>query len=405
MKGVPFRTTRSRLGVTGNPRYDGKPFTDFSSVTPSTDLASLNLNWGERDLPERQRTKHVHGLHPYLGKFIPQLVEIFLRKYRPRVACDPFCGSGTTLVEANALGIESVGCDISPFNCLLARVKTEAYDVALLERSAHDLLTELELRLKPNLFGLPDDGVADGVSEYMRTWYAPEARRQLLLYRALIASYPYQDLFKVVLSRAARSSRLTTHFELDFPKAPVTGPYYCHKHRRTCYPVTDAAPFLRRYTLDAVRRIKQFAAIRTDARVTVLQGDAREVAFPPCDMVLTSPPYVGLIDYHEQHRYAFELLGLPEAREREIGASWKGGSQRAVQEYMDQITEVFRNVMRGMPRGGVMVVIVHDRRDLYDTIAQRLQVRVEHKFRRHVNRRTGRRADDFFEDVLVWRRP
>ena len=52
-----------------------------SSVNPDTPLSSLNLNWREKDLPERERTKHVHRLHPYLGKFIPLLVETFLRKY------------------------------------------------------------------------------------------------------------------------------------------------------------------------------------------------------------------------------------------------------------------------------------------------------------------------------------
>lgn len=54
-------------------------------------------------MPECERTKHVHRLHPYLGKYIRQLVEIFLRRFKPRVVVyDPFCGSGTTLVEANA---------------------------------------------------------------------------------------------------------------------------------------------------------------------------------------------------------------------------------------------------------------------------------------------------------------
>jgi hypothetical protein len=52
-----------------------------SKITAKTPLESLNLNWSEKDLPEKMRTKHVHKLHPYLGKFIPQLVEIFLRKY------------------------------------------------------------------------------------------------------------------------------------------------------------------------------------------------------------------------------------------------------------------------------------------------------------------------------------
>ena len=43
----------------------------------------LELSWSERELPERERTKHVHRLHPYLGKFIPQLVETLLTRYVP----------------------------------------------------------------------------------------------------------------------------------------------------------------------------------------------------------------------------------------------------------------------------------------------------------------------------------
>lgn len=92
---------KEKLGY--NPLYETKPFTDFASVSPATDLSILNLNWREQDLPEAERTKHVHRLHPYLGKFIPQLVEIFLRKFQPETVCDPFCGCGTTLVEAKTM--------------------------------------------------------------------------------------------------------------------------------------------------------------------------------------------------------------------------------------------------------------------------------------------------------------
>ena len=79
--------------------YDTEAPTDPRLVTPATKLSELNLNWRKKDLPERERTKHVHRLHPYLGKFIPQLVEIFLRKYfrAGERVYDPFCGSGTTL--------------------------------------------------------------------------------------------------------------------------------------------------------------------------------------------------------------------------------------------------------------------------------------------------------------------
>ena len=61
---------------------------------------------------------------------MPQLVEVFLGRYgRPgRLVWDPFAGSGTTLVEANAFGSPAAGCDISAFNCLLVRVKTAEYE-------------------------------------------------------------------------------------------------------------------------------------------------------------------------------------------------------------------------------------------------------------------------------------
>lgn len=102
-----------------------------AAVNGDTPLDQLCLNWTEKQLPERERTKHVHRLHPYLGKYIPQLVEVFLRKYVSAgdTVLDPFCGSGTTLVQANELGVNSIGCDISAFNVLLCKVKT-AIEVA-----------------------------------------------------------------------------------------------------------------------------------------------------------------------------------------------------------------------------------------------------------------------------------
>jgi len=123
---------------------------DPAQVSPDTPLEALNLNWRERDLPERVRTKHVHRLHPYLGKFIPQLAEVFLRKFfRPeQTVLDPFVGSGTTLVQANELGIHAVGYDVSAFNVILCRAKTHAYDVAQVRREVLGALACTERALQ-----------------------------------------------------------------------------------------------------------------------------------------------------------------------------------------------------------------------------------------------------------------
>lgn len=77
-------------------------------------------------------------------------------------------------------------------------------------------------------------------NDYLSSWFAPQSLRELVTYRNLIDQYEYQHLLKIILSRSARSSRLTTHFDLDFPKKPQTEPYWCYKHSRTCVP-TDSA--------------------------------------------------------------------------------------------------------------------------------------------------------------------
>lgn len=384
-----------------------------SDVTPDTPLAALNLNWCERDLPERERTKHVHRLHPYLGKFIPQLAEIFLRKYfNPgQTVLDPFSGSGTTLVQANELGVNAIGYDISAFNVMLARAKTAHYDLKAVRREVLDILENVYQATQSDVYqpslwggnGKSQPAVADNA--YLQRWFAPQALRELITYRDLIGNYADQDILKVILSRSARSARLTTHFDLDFPKAPQTEPYWCYKHSRTCVPTQDAYQFLKRYSLDTLQRIEEFAAQRTSATVSVYHGDSRFVDIPPIDGVITSPPYVGLIDYHEQHRYAYELLGFEDRSEAEIGAANRGSSQKAKRDYQAAIAQVFQRASRSMSSGGYFIVVAGDRYELYDEIARWCEVKVDTVLNRHVNRRTGRRSNEFYESVFIWRKP
>ncbi|MGE5273828.1 MAG: DNA methyltransferase [Verrucomicrobiota bacterium] len=362
----------------------------------------LELSWSEQDLPERERTKHVHRLHPYLGKFIPQLVETLLDRYVPvggRVL-DPFAGSGTTLVQSLESGRRATGVDVAAFNCLLMRVKTARYNEFVLELEIRDALR----RFGSALDG-PSEGVWSGRGGYIGRWFAPQAARDLLAFRSIVAGYAHADVLRVVLARAARSARLTTHFDLDFPREPQIDPYWCHKHKRECRPVDRADRFLRRYALDTLARLKTFARARArGVEADVIHGDARELALDgPYDGVVTSPPYPGLIDYHEQHRYAYELLELEDCRQLEVGAAAAGTSKRALAAYTDGIAGVLVNVRKALRPGSPIAIVVNDRRDLYPEILERAGLRLEERLRRHVNRRTGRRAGEYFEDVLVAR--
>jgi len=357
----------------------------------------LDLSWSEVALPERERTKHVHRLHPYHGKFIPQLVEVLLDRYLTRGdhVLDPFAGSGTTLVQALESGLDATGVDIAAFNCLLMRVKTAPHDLGELGEELRDVSTRVE--------SLPRRRTRP--SGYLREWYAPQAAAELLAFRELIPEYRHGDVLRVILSRAARSARRAAHFDLEAPKEPQRGEYWCHKHRRECRPVESATGFLRRYTLDTLARIERFARVRDlEREATVLHGDARDVALGgPFDGILTSPPYPGLIDYHEQHRYAYELLGLDDRREREIGAAASGTSLAALEAYRNGVASVLAWAAVKLRPDAPVLVVVNDRRDLYPEILARAGLRLEARLRRHVNRRTGRRAGEYFEDVLVAR--
>jgi DNA methylase len=355
----------------------------------------LELSWSEQELPERERTKHVHRLHPYLGKFIPQLVEVLLARYfrAGGHVLDPFAGSGTTLVQALESGLDATGVDVAAFNCLLMDVKTRVYNLFVLEQELRDARSRISAT------------GARPTSQYVSQWFAPCAARELLSFRAILNDYEHADVMRVILARAARSARRTTHFDLDFPRSPQLEPYWCYKHRRECRPVETASQFLSRYTLDTLMRLKAFSRARKRRRVAhVVHDDARSVEYTATfDGIVTSPPYPGLIDYHEQHRYAYELLRLDDRRALELGAAVQGTSRAAIAAYCDGVAAVFANARRALRSGAPVVIVVDDRRDLYPVILERAGLRLETRQRRHVNRRTGRRAGEFFEDVLIAR--
>ena len=233
-------------------------------------------------------------------------------------------GSGTTLVESSIFGAHSVGVDISAFNALLCRVKTAEYNPFVVEHDLRDALQRLEAHVAS-----PADAGRSVESEYLETWFDPRALDELLFYRELLADYPEsRDLMAVVLSRSARSARMTAHYDLDFPKEPKTEPYHCYKHSRICTPTREAYKFLRRYSLDTIRRVKEYERLRKPVSSTVLHSDARTLDYEDrlYAGMITSPPYPGRIDYHEQHRYAFELLGLEDLEIRRNRSRGKGAT-------------------------------------------------------------------------------
>lgn len=369
------------------------------------------LCWTEKDLPQKMRTKHVHSLHPYLGKFVPQLVDYFLKHdlRGSKLVCDPFMGSGTTLIESNVNGVPSIGFDISRFNVMLCDVKTKKHNVPKLRREVDSILSQtMAATQKTSLDNYVSSKARRKIgwtdSEYLKTWYHPAALHPLLAFKDLIQEHNYRDVLKVILSRAARSSRMIAHYEVDFPKKPYGEDYYCVKHDRTCHPTKNSMVFLKRYCKDVLDRISEFQGIRRDVYTKPVHGDSRVFDFSDTGIshVFTSPPYIGLIDYHDQHKYAYELLGLDDNSDREIGRKKNGSSKRAISDYKAGISKTIRNISESsFGRDSLFIIVVNDKLGLYDDIVRDGGLTIKKRLAREVNRRSGRRASSFNEDILV----
>ena len=412
-RATPFsqleRPGTSSTGLTGEERR--AIFLDDAALDQNADvqknLREFGCDLSLIEFPEWQRTKHVHRLHPYLGKFIPQLVELLLRRFHAEgdTIVDPFAGSGTTLVEASILGMHAIGIELSAFNARIIDAKTRCYGLDALGSEVADALGRLEA-----LAGSRDAPRLEADSEYLNTWLAPRSLQQVLFYRSLIGDYEHQDVLRIILSRATRSARLISHFNLARPKEPLKPgeEYWCVKHKRTCRPIGDALKFFRRYSKDTVARIAEYAKLRSDATVTLLQGDARTTPLPEgvmLDGVFTSPPYVGMIDYHEQHRYAYELFPEIERRDGdEIGPMALGKSKKAKAAYQADMAKVFLNLRPHLKPHAKVFVVANDRHGLYPAIGEMAGLRLVDTFHRPVPMRTERDAATYFESIF-WFEP
>ncbi len=389
-----------------------KMSTKFKTSHNGIDLSFANVR-------EYERTKYVHRLHPYLGKFIPQLVEVFLKHYfkKGNSILDPFMGSGTTLIESNVLGMHSAGVEISHFNCLITEAKTKKYNIPQVEKEIKDILFQTKeysdwlAKGKSKLTLLKNSFKKYKIdSEYLNTWLSDKALQEILFYRNKIKNYKNQDILKIILSRATRSARLITHYDLARPKKPIREKYYCIKHRRTCQPVDEAMKFINRYSWDTIRRIKEFDKLRTNTTMKVIQGDSREINFNKVkgykggkfDGIFTSPPYIGLIDYHDQHRYAYELFGFDDNGFKEIGPASKGRGREAKEEYKNGITAVFQNINKFLKPKAKIFVVVNDRDNLYPEVADACGYKIEKIYHRPVLMRTERDNAKFSESIYYF---
>jgi len=446
----------------------------------------LNWNLSFSEYKESETTKHVHRLHPYKGKFIPQLVEYFLDQHTDNfkrklffnagdIILDPFCGSGTTLVQASELNLHSIGIDVSAFNAFISNVKVGQYDIADIKNTAYvitqnlrnfqkgknnvnfenSLLDKLKIfnskffpspefkykvqqkEINEKLYGKQKSDEFSNIyykliddykiplkqkknDSFLDKWFLQVVRDEIdFVFEQIkaIKNSETKKLLALVLSRTVRSCRATTHADLGTLREPVTTTYYCKKHGKICKPLFTILNWWQRYAQDSIKRIIQFDKLRTDTFQKCLIGDSRtinivqelEEKYPEFSKLIknnkiagifSSPPYVGLIDYHEQHAYAYDIFGFERNDELEIGSLCKGQGLEAQKSYIKGISDVLNNCKQFLKEDYNVFLVANDKYGLYPQIAKLSNMRIVNEYKRPVLNRVEKDRSAYAEIIF-----
>lgn len=254
----------------------------------------------------RSSVAEIESIHPYPAKFIgeiPRTLIEYLPVPRETAVFDPFCGSGTTLVEAQRAGLGAIGIDLNPIACLLTRVKTSALPPGLREAA----LSVVDAARRDDLNALPD-------IPNVGHWFKPEVQRAVGAIARAIAKpdcKAWRDQLQLALSSILVR---VSNQESDTRYAAIEKS------------VSFQDVFLAFIT--AVGRIER-ALTERDWRLgpaQVIENNTLEVH--PADvigrvgLVITSPPYPNAYEYWLYHKYRMWWLGFDPlaVKKKEIGA-------------------------------------------------------------------------------------
>jgi len=296
-------------------------------ATTDWDFADANIHYA------------THGLHSYPARMIPQVANRLIELYSKQDATllDPFCGSGSVLVESVLLGRECYGIDINPLACLLARVKSTPIDPKKLmniwSKMRNDILVTLKFErkhVKPPDFS----GVNIGY------WFKPQTIEELAVIKSFIDDLEdlhIREFFYACFSNTVRAVSGTRKGEFKLYRIPSEE---WEQYRPNTFEVVDEK------VTNGISRMGEFWSLLRNRKIGkphVIEGDTRKLytdAFPSkpritegsVNIVVTSPPYGDshtTVAYGQFSRYSLLWLGYSKERALAVDKESLGGRRRS----------------------------------------------------------------------------
>ena len=330
---------------------------DRNSDTAATLRAILNGDLDFHGSPGKYAT---HGWHSFPAKFPPQLPRVFIEALSApgETVLDPMAGSGTTLVEAQRLGRQPIGCDIDPLARLIASAKLTAVDVAEATQAGREVLIRAQREYsthRPRLTRDLKSRFDQKTGAFIDYWFRPQQQLELVaLLRSMeaLADDSLGQFLRVVLSSTiiAKSGGVSMARDLA----------HTRPHRvLDKEPKSAFAEFAKRLTnnLSGEQQARFHEAGKAPprgaglpARILATSAEATGLAKESTDLIVTSPPYAnGAIDYMRAHKFSLVWLGwsvtdLTDLRGRYLGHD--AMSRTASRELPDQCEKTLSELSR-----------------------------------------------------------
>ena len=246
-----------------------------------------------------------HAIHKYPAKFFPELPRWIIERYSEKgdFLLDPFCGSGTSNLEAMLLGRNSVGVDVDPFSRFVARVKTTPLP--------KDELLPAYVDLRQKIENFDERKFTNGIPcfPYRDNWFKDYILKELAYIKASIeglqTSQRTKDFFLVCFSSIIR--------KVSEADNNCTRTVIRKKLGKVVSPRDAIKLFAKRLEINTYN-MHSFAKKMLNSTVDIpSNADARRLEDyddNTFDLALTSPPYLNAVDYPRTHQLEMYWLGM-----------------------------------------------------------------------------------------------
>ena len=317
--------------------HDAHPGGPNVSGSSTSMTAAATSEVGRLEIPPT-RGRLTHYLFRYPAKFHPPVARALVERYTElgQVVLDPFCGSGTLLVEAATLSRGSIGTDIDPLAVAVTNAKVHRFDASKLRASARRLTDSLESQrrrideyeqykfvdLDDRQFDSELSTVTDWVPAILNLhhWFRRYVIIDLARIRRAISEVrvpeTHRGFFAVVFASIIRNAS-------NADPVPVSGLEVTKwmREKEAAGRVVDPFALFNKALATALGATEAFAkAASADVKAVAFQNDATTLRLHRrhVDAVITSPPYHGAVDYYRRHQLEMFWLGLTESQQERV---------------------------------------------------------------------------------------